>query len=144
MSRVMRIGVDVPGVPAPQGSKTVYRGRAVDSNAAALKPWRHAVTAAVVAGTPDGWDPSAPMSVAVLFRFGRPKGHFTGSGALRPAAPEYKTTRPDLDKLVRAVLDACTDAGAWRDDSQVFHLAAGKFWSTRPGLDLTIDTIRGQ
>lgn len=36
------------------------------------------------------------------------------------------TTRPDLDKLTRAVFDALTDAHIWHDDAQVVGLVATK------------------
>jgi len=36
--------------------------------------------------------------------------------------------RPDLDKLVRAVLDALTDV-CYEDDSQVIRLRASKVWA---------------
>ena len=45
----------------------------------------------------------------LLFRFPRPRSHFgTGrnAGQLKPSAPFYVRTRPDLDKLARAVGDA--------------------------------------
>jgi Holliday junction resolvase RusA-like endonuclease len=37
---------EVFGNPAPQGSKTVYNGRLVESNAKKLKPWRAAIAEA--------------------------------------------------------------------------------------------------
>lgn len=42
-----------------------------------------------------------------------------------PAPPGPHTVVPDLDKLVRAVLDALTGI-AYRDDSQVTHILASK------------------
>ncbi len=60
----------------------------------------------------------------LLFSLKRPKSH-----------PKHRrtwpTTRPDLDKLVRAVLDACT-ANVFLDDSQVVRLECGKVWA---GID---------
>ena len=40
----MSIHMFIDGVPIPQGSKTVYNGRAVDANALKLKPWRKHIT----------------------------------------------------------------------------------------------------
>lgn len=39
---------------------------------------------------------------------------------------EFKTTRPDLDNLMKLVLDAATDAGAWRDDALIVDISASK------------------
>ncbi|MGH7347333.1 MAG: RusA family crossover junction endodeoxyribonuclease [Candidatus Rokuibacteriota bacterium] len=48
--------------------------------------------------------------------------------------------KPDLDKLVRAVLDACT-ALAFVDDGQVVALNAGKEYGNAAGLDLSWSVI---
>ena len=47
------------------------------------------------------------------------------------------TSKPDLDNLAKAVLDALTQAGWWRDDNQVCGLDASKWVAAegeRPGL----------
>lgn len=61
------------------------------------------------------------MSVEVVFTFDRPK-------AAPKSRPCWPTTRSsgDIDKLQRAVFDALTDAGVWRDDSQVVDVRARK------------------
>jgi Holliday junction resolvase RusA-like endonuclease len=41
------IRLEVFGDPAPQGSKTIYRGRLVESSAKKLNPWRKAIASAV-------------------------------------------------------------------------------------------------
>jgi crossover junction endodeoxyribonuclease RusA len=48
--------------------------------------------------------------------------------------------RPDLDKLVRAVLDALSEAGVWRDDAQVVSVVARKAYGSAPGL--TVEIVR--
>jgi Holliday junction resolvase RusA-like endonuclease len=118
--------VTVFGRPVTQGSKTRTRYGMRDDNGVRLRPWREAVkTAALDAlGGPDSttWQRlDGPVSVSAAFTFDRPK-----------SAPKsrqcWPTTRSsgDLDKLVRAVFDALTDAGVWRDDSQVVEVSAAK------------------
>jgi len=129
----MILDLHVPGEPVPQGSKTVLRGRAVEGNAARLRPWRATVTAAAMAALPDGWDTEGCFQVVLRFHFARPKRHYAASGLLKGAAPpNWHGQRPDVDKLARAVLDALTDAGVWRDDAQVSSLIAQKVWVTGP------------
>lgn len=130
----MSITFDVAGEPKPQGSKRAFvtkHGKAVlvESAGEPLKDWRTTVT--VIASneirrqtwtTVDG-----PVSVTLNFRM------------KEPARPKHPTpaVRPDLDKLVRAVLDALTSAGVWMDDSQVVNLTATKTYG-QPGVEVTV------
>jgi Holliday junction resolvase RusA-like endonuclease len=51
--------------------------------------------------------------------------------------------RPDLDKLLRAVLDALQTAGAFKDDGQVVEIVAVKrYVEEGPGVLINIDTIK--
>ena len=124
------LNVVTVGVPAPKGSmRHVGNGRMIESSRH-VKPWRESIRAAALAEMGDDWTPlDGPVVVDLTFLMPRPKGHYgTGRNTqrLRPSAPTSHTTKPDLDKLIRAVLDALTSAGVWRDDSQVWGLAAVK------------------
>jgi Holliday junction resolvase RusA-like endonuclease len=74
-----------------------------------------------------------PVVVTMTFYFRRPKGHQLKSGLLKPTAPKWYTSRPDADNLEKAVLDACTQIGLWKDDAQVVELVAHKVWSAGTG-----------
>lgn len=72
-----------------------------------------------------GCKPSAlllgPIAASVEIVFPRPKSHFgTGRNAstLKPNAPDLCTTKPDADKILRAILDSGTEIW-WKDDNQV-------------------------
>lgn len=136
----------VPGIPVPQGSLRAFsrNGKAwASSDNPRTRPWKAAVTseaARVVAAaqlTNPAYD-RRPVAVAITFRFPRPRGHY-GKRGLLPSAPAQMTTMPDIDKLVRAVLDALTGI-VWRDDAQVVVLDIRKAYQ-RDGEDLatTID-----
>jgi Holliday junction resolvase RusA-like endonuclease len=75
----------------------------------------------------------APVLVSLVFTFTRPKYHFNKHG-IRPGAPLFKQTKPDLDKLCRAVLDALTESGVLRDDCLVVSLIASKLYGENPGV----------
>jgi len=47
------------------------------------------------------------------------------------SAPDYPSKPPDIDKLMRAVLDSLTDAMVWTDDSLVVSVLARKVWVDR-------------
>lgn len=98
-----------------------------------VKPWLQDVTtAAVEAVEKSRWETAhGPVKVTITFRIPRPKSHYgTGAnaGKVKPSAPNYPATRPDLDKLTRSTLDALGTAGVFRDDSQAVEIAARKLF----------------
>jgi Holliday junction resolvase RusA-like endonuclease len=82
-----------------------------------------------------GAEPLAePLQMRLMFFLPRPKGHFgTGknSAKLKASAPLAPAVKPDLDKLVRAVLDALTGV-VFRDDCQVAGLSCSKLYADHP------------
>ena len=129
--------VFVPGRPAPQGSKLarpIYKGRGdakeftgkvaqVESSKPGLEVWRADVRAAFL--TDDNqprfrFAKGQPVSVRLTFVMPRP----VGMSRRKPTPPHTK--RPDVDKLLRAVLDALTSAGVLADDCQVVEQYAAK------------------
>ena len=78
-----------------------------------LKPWRDDVRAALTG--PDGMPKAifgfAAVNARIEFVMPRP------ASAPKKSTPPA-TKRPDLDKLFRALMDAITSAGVWKDDSQ--------------------------
>jgi len=53
----------------------------------------------------------------------------------------FKITKPDLDNLEKAVLDALTDAGAFRDDAQVVMVAKAKFWGEFDSTSIALSPL---
>lgn len=105
----------VPGVPAPQGSKSVFNGVPVESSKK-VKPWRRAVK--IAAGAMNERIDGA-VRVRVTFVMPRPK-------RLGKRKKEPMIQRPDLDKLVRSTFDGLVDGGVIADDSHVVELSACK------------------
>ena len=139
---VQRLQFDVPGVPQPQGSTTSFlRGGKVVTTSAnkQLRPWRDAVcwhAREARAGAPQF---AGPVIVSVIFWLPRPAGHF-GKKGLLPSAPPHPYRKPDLDKLLRGVFDALSEAGVWRDDAQVVGLGeVAKRYSDKPGACIAIE-----
>ena len=63
-----------------------------------------------------------PIALDLEFYFERPKAHYrTGrnAGVLREDAPYWHTSKPDRDNLEKAVMDALTTLGFFKDDAQV-------------------------
>lgn len=140
----------VAGVPAPQGSKR-FLGRSARGKVRMVESsdrvaaWRTDVRDKVE-GAMDGYNPTpAAVALSVRFVFVRPKSHYgTGrnSEILKQSAPRLPmdSNRGDLDKLVRAVLDAMTGV-AFADDGQVAKINAGKEWGNVAGAEIRWDVI---
>ena len=48
-----------------------------------------------------------------------------------------KTTKPDIDNLTKAILDALNGI-AWKDDAQVAQINIQKIWSTKDQIEIEI------
>jgi Holliday junction resolvase RusA-like endonuclease len=144
---VSRVEFTVLGLPQPQGSKTVVqqkgrRPRAIEDNPLTV-PWRATVAAAAQAAMNGRQLRSGPLRMRVVFVFPRPAAHFgTGRnhGKLKASAPLYCRTRPDVDKLLRAIGDALTGL-VFRDDAQVVIVSAEKHYGEPPCAHVTVDEL---
>ena len=134
--------VVVLGEPQQQGSKNPWGGDANKN----LMPWRAVCKAMVDEAMKDqGFEYvlSGPVYVICTFRFSRPRSHYrTGKNAhlLRPSSPHYKTSKPDTDKLQRAVGDALTGV-AIKDDSQIVKWGTVKVYGDSPRTELLIGRL---
>lgn len=99
--------------PIPQGSMSVFRGRIVHARSKELRAYRDLI------GSVAAQSFSQPLTGAVRvdLRFIMPKP--------KTVKRERPHVKPDLDKLVRAVLDGLTGV-AYVDDAQVTSVTATK------------------
>lgn len=130
----------VPGKCCQQGSKRhLGNGVMVETNKN-LKPWRQLVSL-TAAETMNGREPlRVPAHVSITFVFSRPKSHFrTGKNAdqLRPDAPDYMASAPDLDKLIRAIGDSLTGI-CLHDDRLIASVSAVKRFGGNPGAYVSV------
>lgn len=99
------------------------------------KAWRLAVKLVARAHIPRL--PDGPIALYIEFVMPRPKAHY-GKKGLKASAPDYHINKPDMTKLIRSTEDALTDAGIWRDDSQVANQCAVKVYGDEVGANITI------
>lgn len=113
------IEVFVPGRPAPQGSKRYFGPGRVVEMSKYVAGWREDIRTTLSAE----WGALPPLTGAIYLRlqFALPR---PASTPKRRTPPAIK--RPDWDKLSRAVCDAITSAGVYRDDSQVVEAWVSK------------------
>ena len=126
------IEFEVFGRPAPQGSKTIMRGRLVESSKY-LPKWRQAISeAATQCQAETGWFSDQPLEMSVIFYLPRPKS----------IKRDLPTVPPDLDKLARAIGDSCTGI-LYNDDAQIVSLQLTKVYDDEheAGAIVTIEEI---
>lgn len=125
------LGFHQLGIPVQQGTiRSFGKGQpSVHGNAAKLKPWRAQVQAAAeeaialqAADRPDLSFPlQGPVGVGTYFTRKKP----TSAPKTRTTFP---TAAPDLDKLIRAILDSLKPAGVYLDDAQVVWIESKKVY----------------
>lgn len=50
-----------------------------------------------------------------------------------------KTTKPDVDNVVKVILDEFTKCGYWVDDSLIWAITVEKYWAAQPRVAVYID-----
>lgn len=112
----------VPGIPQPQGSKNAYvrgnRAVLVEANKK-LPAWRQAVIDKLEAANVSCQPLQGAVDAQIVFFMPRPKS----------VTRLLPTVKPDIDKMIRAILDCGTKAGIYNDDSQVIEIVAHKLYS---------------
>jgi Holliday junction resolvase RusA-like endonuclease len=74
-----------------------------------------------------------PVRLEALFFLPRPKRLMKTDG------PVPHTVKPDADNLLKAVMDAMTEAGVWKDDALVYGVSVEKWYSgTCTGARITV------
>lgn len=130
----------VVGIPAPQGSKSrMPNGAIVEGSSktgrAAVAAWRGAVADAARSWIVERGCPpmDGPLAVTIEFRFPLPKGD---QHRIRHA------TKPDIDKLERATLDALKQGGLIADDARVYRVDKAKIYARDEpvGADITVES----
>lgn len=134
----------IPGKPQPQGSTRSYAIKrkngtittATTTDNDNLKPWRATVAAGLIEtiGTTIAY-PTGPVALGIQFIMPR-----RATEPKRTTPPH--TRKPDLDKLIRAIMDAATGI-AYTDDAQVtrflhMHKRTAEI-GEQPGAWITLD-----
>lgn len=108
------------GLPQPKGSTRMLRTKkgktVITSDNKQLRPWAADVALSAHAGGVKVIE-KGPVCVEVQFVLPRPRSAKKGQ--------MFQAARPDLDKLLRAILDALTGV-AYVDDGQVSVIRAVK------------------
>lgn len=120
------ISFRVEGIARPQGSKRHVGGGRMIESSKHVAAWRDWVRMRAVEAMAGRKPLERGIVVEAYFGFVRPQSHFNASG-LKSTAPRYPSSRPDVDKLLRAALDAMTGI-VFLDDSQVVSIGGHKVY----------------
>lgn len=115
------------GRPVPQGSmKFIKPGVMIHARSAELASWR--ATIAYRAKEAGCHPIDSPICIKLRFQMPRPK----------TVKRTYPTVAPDVDKLIRAVLDGLTGV-AYVDDAQVVRIVAEKVYGSPIGVHIEVN-----
>lgn len=138
--------LDVIGLPAPKGSKKAFlhkttgRPVVVESAGRALRSWEEAIAQAArdhLARQPAP-PMTGPLAMTIGFRFPTVK-----SDPYR----YWHATKPDIDKLERAVCDALKVGGLISDDCVISKLSGAKRYiigDENTGCTIDIENLAGE
>jgi Holliday junction resolvase RusA-like endonuclease len=80
---------------------------------------------------------TGPVFLQVCFYLPCPKDM---KGAGERNIPHAK--KPDTDNLLKAVMDAMTEVGVWKDDAQVYRTDTGKYYARKKtGAQVIVETF---
>jgi Holliday junction resolvase RusA-like endonuclease len=139
----------VEGTPKSQGSKRAFvpkggtRPVLVESAGAAHKDWRALVS---LTASQQKAKYAGAVKVQLEFAMRRPSYHYVSGDrrkSVKATSPQWVAKKPDVDKLVRSVLDSLSGI-VFDDDSQVASLVATKIYSaTKTGVMITVTGLEG-
>lgn len=126
---------EILGTPRPKGSKTpvTRNGKTwLIETSKYQKDYEKQATLQIL-GQKEPWHichpKSTPISMSIVFCMQKPKkGKY-----------DHPVVKPDLDKLVRTILDACTNAKLFEDDSQITTITTSKkYTQNEPYTQITL------
>ncbi len=117
---------------------------AMTSDNTKLKPWRMAVANAAL-DEMSAFDltplEDCAVKVQALFTFPYLKSHFKSDGeTLKASRPFFKQSRPDTDKLQRALGDGMTGI-VFKDDAQVAWWDVKRIYGSTPGVSVYVYSL---
>ena len=130
----MKLTLTIPGEPVAKGRPRFYNGHAITPaktvNYETLVKEMWAVTHGQ-----QMLDGELCASLTAFFAIPSSKSKAEKKRMLEGIVRPVK--RPDLDNVIKCVLDACNGI-AYKDDSQIVTVVAEKFYSDTPRLELEI------
>jgi Holliday junction resolvase RusA-like endonuclease len=86
---------------------------------------------------------TGPVSVVIEAHYRIPDSATKKRKAAMLAGEEYPLKKPDIDNVVKNVLDAL-NMSAWTDDAQVVSLNVSKVWSDNPRVEVCVEPFKAR
>jgi Holliday junction resolvase RusA-like endonuclease len=134
----------IPGQPHGQGRPRIGRtktGRPVAFTDHETRAYAQLVQVEwIAAGRPTLID--GPYRLRVQAGWVRPPSHLTTTGTVNAAGRRARYPgKPDLDNVVKGILDALVAVAAIPDDRHLVHLEAAKWWAPQPGVVVFAESL---
>lgn len=81
---------------------------------------------------------SAPLKLTIYFYFKPPKSWSKNQKLI--AIGQYKRTKPDIDNLIKTVLDA-GNKHVWKDDNQIVEIHSFKQYAEHPKIIMNVEEV---
>lgn len=129
---------EVPGEPRGKGRPRFNRQMGHAYTDSQTKSYENKIVACYYESTGGHrWPDSAFIAVEVIAHYQIPKSATKAARAAMEAGTVRPTRRPDIDNVLKAVLDALNGV-AYKDDSRVVFVAARKIYGNDPKLVIQI------
>lgn len=117
----------VLGEPKPQPRPRAFarNGHASVYDPGTAECWKGSIALAV--GDVDRKTYTQALSISIDFYFSPPKAM---QKKCERGEVHFRTSKPDLDNLIKSTLDAMTVLGVWYDDAQIVEIRATKRYAT--------------
>lgn len=127
--------LEIPGTPVGKGRpRFTKQGRAYTPKKTAQ--YENLMRLAFVQKYPDWLPTEDPVQVYIRAEYSLPASWTKRRKLLALLTSGWKITKPDLDNIMKT-LDGLNGV-AWKDDSQIVHLSALKYYGPRPALSVHI------
>lgn len=138
MTTTIRVFGEPKGQPRPRAFAIGGKARMYDPGTA--EGWKARVAAAVAEARGSVPPIEGPVGISVVFLMPRPKYLLKRTS---PTGRVAHTGKPDADNMLKAVMDALTQIGVWRDDAQITDSTIVKRYTAineQPGAEIVLFT----
>ena len=139
----------VDGDPRPKARPRLSRGRVFNPTSDHEKAVRYDINLAIANLPKELFPktiplfPEGPVGLYLSFYFMLPRSLSKAERERRMGNGAQHTQKPDLDNIVKAILDVGNGL-LWTDDAQVSHISAGKRWGAKPGTLIVVKQNTGE